>query len=162
MADNTASLNLWQRMARRIAPVAFHEARDLNGPGGNISFIDWAASFRPGLGLTYNGSPTASVSTMGGSTNGYYYDGNAVVFACEANRLLLFSEARFQFQQLVNGRPGDLFGTPALAVLEEPWVGASTGGWMSWPASGSRGFARKSSEKPATSFASSRIPGWDL
>jgi len=110
---------------RRIFPGAYHEARDANGPGGNISFIDWANSFRPGMGLTYNGSPTASVS-LTGSSNGSLYDANAVVFACEANRILLFSEARFQFQQLLNGRPGDLFGTPDLAVLEEPWVGATT------------------------------------
>jgi HK97 family phage portal protein len=128
MEDNTASLNVWQRLARRIAPVAYREARDLNGPGGGISFVDWAKSFKPGGQVTYAGQAYQAYSTasLGGSTNGYYYDGNAVVFACEANRLLLFSEARFQFQQLVNGRPGDLFGTPALAVLEEPWVGAST------------------------------------
>ena len=37
---------------------------------------------------------------------------NGVVFACMLARLLLFSEARFQFRRLrVNGRPGDLFGT---------------------------------------------------
>ncbi len=124
----TQALNIWQRMARRIAPIAYQgEARDLNGPGGGISIVDWASMFRPGGQVAYSGQSYQAFQTaLSSSTNGYYYDTNAVVFACEANRLLLFSEARFQFQQLRNGRPGDLFGTPELAVLEEPWIGATT------------------------------------
>jgi phage portal protein BeeE len=51
---------------------------------------------------------------------------NAVVFACLAVRARLFSEARFQFQQMRGGRPGNLFGTPALSVLERPEPGKST------------------------------------
>lgn len=42
-------------------------------------------------------------------------------------RLLVFSEARFQWQQLRGGRPGDLFGTPALNILETPWPNGTTG-----------------------------------
>ncbi len=49
------------------------------------------------------------------------------VFACVQARAALFSEARFQWQNFVDGRPGDLFGTPALALLEEPWPGGTTG-----------------------------------
>jgi hypothetical protein len=110
---------------RRWFPGAY-EKRDMNGPGGAISFTDWAKMFRPGQIVNYGGNLHQAVS-LGGSTNGWYYDVNAVVFACEANRMLLFSEARFQFQQLRNGRPGDLFGNADLAILEEPWPGASTG-----------------------------------
>jgi phage portal protein BeeE len=49
------------------------------------------------------------------------------VFACILARLLVFSEARFQFQRLTNGRPADLFGTPDLALLENPWPNGTTG-----------------------------------
>lgn len=52
---------------------------------------------------------------------------NGVAFACMQARLLPFSEARFQFQELSGGRPGRLFGTPALAPLEEPWTNGTTG-----------------------------------
>jgi phage portal protein BeeE len=38
----------------------------------------------------------------------------------------LFSEARFQWQTLTNGNAGELFGTSELAILEEPWAGATT------------------------------------
>lgn len=55
------------------------------------------------------------------------YEANNVVFACIATRLALFSEARFQFQRMNHGRPGDLYGTPALSVLERPWPGGTTG-----------------------------------
>jgi portal protein len=50
------------------------------------------------------------------------YKRNGVVFATSAVRMLLFSEARFQYR-----RPGrDLFGTPDLQPLEEPWPNATT------------------------------------
>jgi hypothetical protein len=58
------------------------------------------------------------------------YQSNGVVFACLMTRFLLFSEARFQFQQMRAGRPGDLFGTPALQVLEEPEPGVTTAGML--------------------------------
>lgn len=49
------------------------------------------------------------------------------VFTCVLVRALMFSEARFQFQQLVGGRPGRLFGTADLSLLESPWTNATTG-----------------------------------
>lgn len=52
---------------------------------------------------------------------------NGIIFGCEQIRLATFSEARFQFRGLRNGRPGDLFGTPALSILEQPWAGGTTG-----------------------------------
>jgi len=51
---------------------------------------------------------------------------NSVVFACLAVRARLFGTARFQFQQMRNGRPGALFGTPDLALLERPEPGKTT------------------------------------
>lgn len=56
---------------------------------------------------------------------------NPVVFACMETRRLLFSEARFQYRRLRSGRPGELFGTPALAILEQPWPGGTTGDLLS-------------------------------
>jgi hypothetical protein len=56
---------------------------------------------------------------------------NGAVFACILTRMLLFSEARFQFRRLNNGRPGKLFGTSDLQILENPWPGATTGDLLS-------------------------------
>jgi phage portal protein BeeE len=55
------------------------------------------------------------------------YKSNGVVFACIQARQLVFSEARFQWRQFSKGRPGDLFGSPELSLLERPWPGGTTG-----------------------------------
>lgn len=55
------------------------------------------------------------------------YKRNGVVFACILARLLAFTEARFQYQQMNKGRPGDLFGTADLSLLETPWPNGTTG-----------------------------------
>jgi hypothetical protein len=51
---------------------------------------------------------------------------NGIIFACAAAHLRLFSQARFQWQRMSGGRPGDLFGTQALAILERPEPNAVT------------------------------------
>jgi phage portal protein BeeE len=55
------------------------------------------------------------------------YKANGIVFACILARMLAFSEVRFQFQRVRNGKPGDLFGTPDLGILEKPWKNGTTG-----------------------------------
>jgi phage portal protein BeeE len=59
---------------------------------------------------------------------GAAYAANPIVFACMNARAQLFSEARFKFQKMKDGKPGELFATPAtyLAPLEEPWPGGTT------------------------------------
>jgi hypothetical protein len=52
------------------------------------------------------------------------YSGNSVVFSAILTRLLLFSEATFQFQALDDKH---LFGNQSLGILETPWPGGSTG-----------------------------------
>lgn len=101
---------------------------DVRERAGALSIHDWAKQFRPGAQFAYQGNTYQAwqVNAGPGSQGAGYYDSNSIVFACELNRILLFSEARFQYQQLRNGRPGDLFGTQDLAVLEEPWIGATT------------------------------------
>jgi phage portal protein BeeE len=55
------------------------------------------------------------------------YRSNGPVFACMLLRSSIFSEARAAFRRRKNGRPGDLFTTSDLAILETPWSGATTG-----------------------------------
>lgn len=79
-----------------------------------------------GLNQTLTGKQeTIGTDFAGVVQNAYKQDG--VVFACELARLMVFSEARFQWQKMSGGRPGDLFGTPDLQVLEQPWANATTG-----------------------------------
>ncbi|MGE3810998.1 MAG: phage portal protein [Candidatus Nanopelagicales bacterium] len=83
--------------------------------------------FGSGLTLTDKGQPAEKVeANFQGLVQGALKR-NGVIFACELARISVFSEARFQFRRLRNGRPGDLFGTSALSILERPWAGATTG-----------------------------------
>lgn len=52
---------------------------------------------------------------------------NGPVFSCILARAMVFSEARMLFQRMREGRPGDLFGTGDLSLLEKPWPGGTTG-----------------------------------
>jgi phage portal protein BeeE len=94
-------------------------------------YVDW---FKYGglwyphmLNQTLPGRPQEEIpiTYLGFATRAFL--ANPVVYACMAVRSSVFSEARFKFRQQREGRPGDLFGTPALAILESPWPGATTG-----------------------------------
>lgn len=94
----------------------------------DMSAQSWSNPF--GFRTTYKQDPAEPI---GNNFVGYVQHGlkgNGVVFALTRKRLEVFSQARFQFQQLRNGRPGDLFGTPALGVLERPWPGGTTGDFL--------------------------------
>jgi hypothetical protein len=56
---------------------------------------------------------------------------NAVVAAAIHARMLVFSEVRFLWQPFRDGRPGRLFGNQSLALLERPWINATTGDLLS-------------------------------
>jgi phage portal protein BeeE len=78
----------------------------------------------------YLGSWRGGETPLGADFEAYVdglYKANGVVFACIGARLMPFSEARFQFQEMRGGRPGKLFGTPDLALLENPWPNGTTG-----------------------------------
>ncbi|MGY4986487.1 hypothetical protein [Streptomyces nigrescens] len=98
-----------------------------------LSVDDWAEMFSfngnsyPFMGTGLHGSNT---ETIDNDFIGYVqgaYKSSGVVFACMLARQLVFSEARFQYQQLNGGRPGDLFDSRELAILEKPWPNGDTG-----------------------------------
>ncbi len=79
----------------------------------------------PTIRQTLNGEVEEIGPNFGGLALGGFKR-NGIIFTCMATRQLLLSEARFQFQELRNGVPGDLFGNRDLALLENPWPNATT------------------------------------
>src|SRR5262249_86578 len=92
--------------------------------------------------LIYNGTGYVSLGgvnqTAPGQTHGHVgpsygslatvaYKSNGIVFACMLTRASHFSEVRFQWRQMNNGRPGKLFGNQDLEPVEVPWIGGTTG-----------------------------------
>jgi 8-oxo-dGTP pyrophosphatase MutT (NUDIX family)/phage portal protein BeeE len=55
------------------------------------------------------------------------YKSDPIVFACMTKRSSVFSEARFMWRRVEDGRPGDLFSDDALGVLARPWPNGTTG-----------------------------------
>jgi hypothetical protein len=80
------------------------------------------------------GAPLPDREQIGNDFEGYVqraYKENGVVFSCMLARQMLFSEARFAWRELKDGRPGLLFGDDELKLLEEPWPGGTTGEYLS-------------------------------
>jgi portal protein len=113
--------DFWSAMGRR-EPVA---NRSILFP----SLQDLVAYSQNSPGLTFTQNPqreeTVAPSFSGFAQQAYF--ASSPVFACILARASLFSEARFQWRQFRNGRPGPLFGTEDLAPLEEPWPNGTTG-----------------------------------
>jgi phage portal protein BeeE len=102
-------------------------------PGNTISLDDWAALLESN-GLLFTQTLQGKIEQIENSFPGFIsaaYKSNTAVYALEMVRFLLFSEARFQFQRLENGRPTDLFSTSELAILETPWPNGTTGDLLS-------------------------------
>lgn len=98
----------------------------------NLSFGGTGAGFEQPM--FWHGEAQRDAEELDTTFAGYVegaYKSNGVVFACILARLLVFSEVRFQFQRIVNGRPGELFGTEALSLLENPWPNGTTGELLS-------------------------------
>jgi phage portal protein BeeE len=103
-------------------------------PEARMSIEDLAAAWSQ---FSFNGVPYTTYGTSLSNPeqddhsfldyvqNGYKTDG--VIFAVILSRMLLFSEARFQYQRMRKGRPGDLYGDATLALLETPWPNGTTG-----------------------------------
>jgi len=80
-----------------------------------------------GYGPTYANEKLEEMATNFRGYAGGAYMGNGIVFACILSRMQVFSQARFQFQQMRSGRPGDYFGNQSLVPLEVPEPGKTTG-----------------------------------
>lgn len=116
--------NLVRYLARRPAERADPQ----------VPFQQWTDFMLNYGGLSYAPSPNF---TLGGHKQeeiaadfmGYVhgaYRSNGIIFALVITRMLLLSEARFQWRRFENGRPTDFFGTEALKRLEKPYGEGST------------------------------------
>jgi hypothetical protein len=90
-----------------------------------FSYNNNVYGYSPGFSQTLSGPSETIEDSFSGYVSGAYKS-NPVIFACILARLMLFTEARFQFRRLQSGRPGELFGSTALYPLEHPWPSGTT------------------------------------
>ncbi len=108
------------RVEERDTNLAFQDYVEWFNYGGNSYTFPFVGS------QTLTGDKEKPLPGDYTSLVGMTYRSNAVVFALMMVRQLHFTQARFQFQQVRNGRPGNFFGTNALAPLENPWPNGTT------------------------------------
>lgn len=124
----------WRNPFRRQDNVAAAE--------GRFGVDQWAEQWFTYQNHGYpilGGTATASATSepIPNDFEGYInsaYKSNGVVFACMVARQMIFTEARFAYQRMRDGRPEDLFygdaknrGARELDVLEKPWPNGTTG-----------------------------------
>lgn len=112
-------------LRRALARSGDEERYSLTDWNNDLYFQFQNATY-PITGIPLSGSDEEIETSFTGYCKGAY-KANGVVFSTVLARMLLFTEARFQFQQMRNGQPGDLFGTPELSILETPWPNGTTG-----------------------------------
>lgn len=109
-------MNLLQRSTRRS--------------GGLLPDLEWPFAPFLGAGRSVDGRERPVVADYTAAAQ-LVMKRSGVVAALMFVRQLVFSEARFQFRQMRGGRPGELFGTQDLEILETPWPNATTGDLLS-------------------------------
>jgi hypothetical protein len=116
--------NLWQTLRGRAS--SSDEKRYTFSEWMNEQLMFQGGSYPLVGASTYGTKAEVAENSFAGYTQAAYKH-NGIVFAIVLSRMLLFTEARFQWQRLSNGRPTDLFGSQDLAVLETPWPNGTTG-----------------------------------
>lgn len=104
--------------------------------GGSQGYTDldfWLSDDRHSL---FHSTPTAwgqreAIENDFESYVTHAYKANGIVFTVIMVRQLALAEARFQFQRLENGRPGELFDDPSLERLHRPDRNQTTGEMIS-------------------------------
>ena len=109
--------------SRSSLPLSWNDYQSWFGYGG----LSYPVLAPPTTLSSKQEPPTASFA---GYANALYKL-NPVLFACAMVRLNLFAEARFQFRRFESGRPGELFGSRELGILERPWPNGTTGDLLS-------------------------------
>lgn len=95
-----------------------------------LPFGDWLELWNNPMNLLFSQTLKGNQETLESSFKGYIagaYKMSGPVFAAELTRMMLFSEARIMWRDIVDGRPGDLSWTPELEIFRRPWRGGTTG-----------------------------------
>lgn len=108
---------------RDHAPLGFDQWANMFSFDGNMY------AYGVGAQPTYGNSESIG-NNFCGYVQGAYKD-SGVVFAVQLARMLVFTEMRFTFRKIENGRLGDYYTSRELDVLNRPWRNASTGDLLS-------------------------------
>jgi phage portal protein BeeE len=116
-----------------IRTLPFVRSRDGSDTTARMNQNDWALQWFNFAGNSYpiiqnglDGQSDKESDTDFANFVQNAYKKSGVVYACVMVRAAVFSQARFQYQKMGNGRGGKLFGKPELELLEHPWGATGT------------------------------------
>lgn len=126
-------MGLPERVSARVGRRTGSQPQNL-GLDEYASWFSYGGQQYPLLQTTYNAIDQERISW----TTEWAARMSGPVFSLIAARMQVFSQIRFQWTRFSGSRPGDLFGSPELQLLERPWPGGTTAGLlklMEWDAS---------------------------
>lgn len=120
--------SIWQRLTTRTGGgnADVEQRFDQNDLAEWFNFNGVSYPIMRGGNYSAQSKTESIANDFVGYTEGAYKASGAVFAVCMA-RMLIFTEMRFQYQQLNKGRPGDLFTKPELSIFEKPWPRGTTG-----------------------------------
>lgn len=119
-------MKLWRALAKGAAAVPPSSDLERSVYLTDPNFFGFNGIRYPIFSFPSGGSRDEIDSSFTGYVHGAY-KANGPVFAVVLARMALFSEARFLYQRMRNGRGTDLFSSRDLALLETPWTNGTTG-----------------------------------
>jgi hypothetical protein len=113
-----------------LIPRSFNPGNwGIPAPGDSLDLLDgyggWFGTDVP-IQTTYKRLPAEPVEANFGGYVQAGLKGNGIIFALERKRLEVFTQASFLFQELIDGRPGNLVDGPGLDVLRTPYPAGIT------------------------------------
>jgi phage portal protein BeeE len=118
-------LNLLQSIRRSASSIRRYDGVDYTAQDPMDFTWSYGGNTYSGMGGFAASKSEQMETNFAGMVQGAYKR-NGIIFACMRARLSVFSEGRFQYQRLRNGRPGDMFGDRSLDLLERPWPNGTT------------------------------------
>lgn len=110
------------RLAHLQRAVSLRKPAPAASPSSSYDAFDWMYARS---GAAVNGEFEVAAADLQ-SVSQRLYKASGQIFALMEWRRRAFCDVRFQWQQLNQGRPGDLFGNGDLAALEQPWTNGTT------------------------------------
>lgn len=118
-------MNLLQQIRRAGSSIRRYDGVDFTAQDPLDFTWSYGGNTYSGMGGFAASKSEQMETNFAGMVQGAYKR-NGIIFACMRARLSVFSEGRFQYQRLRNGRPGDMFGDQSLKLLEQPWPNGTT------------------------------------
>jgi len=112
-------------LARRLLNRPAEEQRSISSLADYVTAAT-SLTYRPAIEQTLADGHRAQMAAGDFGGNSARYSGNGPIASLVSFRAATFAAGRFRWLRIREGRPSEFYGTPALRLLERPWIGGTT------------------------------------